>query len=143
MNDSWGTFGTDKSTGSYEPEKTEEAKTKRTRTEREPKEKAPRQREPRERAPRQRTARDRGSVGDLLRRISPENWVDIICCTLIAAFVIAVACNWTVFSEWLFRSILFPIINIGAKIVSFVAGVGIVVGAIVLWFRSRTRRRWW
>ena len=89
-----------------------------------------------------RVYRDSNSVVDFFERISPENWVDIICCTLIVIFLIVVACNWQEFSEWLFKSILFPIIDIGAKVVAFVTTIAAVIGAIVLKFRRKRRRRW-
>ena len=140
---SWGSFGTNSSTESREPEKTETEREERSRRERPARERDEGDRDPRERAPRKRERTGGSSVGDFLSSLTAENWVDIVCCTLIAVFLIVVICNWAAFSAWLFQSVLFPIITIGTKIVSFVAGVGITIGAIVLWVRSRTRRRWW
>ena len=133
---SWGSFGTNVNTEPQKTEKTE--KEKRDRRERDE-----RERDPRERVPKKKTRREGYSLSDFLSEITPETWVDIVCCTFIAVFLIVIACNWAKFSEWLFLSILFPIIDIGAKIVLFVAIVAIIVVAILLWFRSRTRRRWW
>lgn len=91
----------------------------------------------------ERVHRNKGSAMDFLQRISPENWVDIICCTLILIFVIVVACNWQVFSDWLFHTILFPVISIGSKLLALVASIAAAVGAIGLWFRRKRRRWWW
>ncbi len=117
MSGSTGSFGSNANRGTRAPQNTGKEKEERVR-------------------------REKGSVSEFLEKISPENWVDIVCCTLIAVFLIAIACNWQEFSEWLFRGILFPVIYVGSRIVAFVTAVAAVIGAFVLWLRSRRRRRW-
>lgn len=97
---------------------------------------------PREKVDRKFEYADRNPVLEFLSRISPENWVDIICCSLIAVFLIVVACNWAEFSEALFLNILFPIIYIASKIITFFAILAALVGAVVFWIKSKFRRRW-
>lgn len=75
-----------------------------------------------------------------IAELSPERWVDIICLSLIGIFIVAVACNWSAFSEALFTHILFPIIYVGAKIVAVITVIGAVFGVICSRFR---RRRYW
>lgn len=74
------------------------------------------------------------------RLISPERWVDIVCCSLIAVFLITVICIWPSFSEALFENILFPIIYVGSKIVALIAAIG--AGTAALFARFRRRRYW-
>ncbi len=85
---------------------------------------------------------NKNPIVDFLRSISPENWIDIVCCSFLIFFVIVVICNWTTISEALFQHILFPIIYVGSKIVAFVGVVVTIIGGIILSIRSRRRRRW-
>ncbi len=75
------------------------------------------------------------------RLISPERWVDIVCCSLLAVFLITVICVWPSFSEALFENILFPIVYVGSKIVALITAVG--AGIAALFARLRRRRYWW
>lgn len=75
-----------------------------------------------------------------LRSISPERWVDIICISFIAVFLIVVICTWSSFSEALFENILFPVIYIGSKIVALITAIGAGIGVLYAKFR---RRRYW
>lgn len=76
-----------------------------------------------------------------LRRIRPERWVDIICGSLIVAFLIAVLCTWSAFSRVLFENLLFPIIYIGSKIVTYGTMAAVCIGG----FFGKIKRRfhWW
>lgn len=76
-----------------------------------------------------------------LRHLSPENWVDIVCCTIIGGIFIAVFCNWEFVMNTLFMSFLFPIIKVFAKILGVAAGVFCVGGVIIA--RLHRRRRWY
>lgn len=76
-----------------------------------------------------------------LRNLSPENWVDIVCCTIIGGILIAVFCNWELVMSTLFMSFLFPIIKALAKILGIAAGVLCVGGLITA--RIDRRRRWY
>lgn len=78
---------------------------------------------------------------DKIKHLSAENWVDIICCTIIAATLIIVFCNWEWFMNALFVSFLFPVIKILAKAIAVVAGVLCVGGVISARFRHH--RRWY
>lgn len=118
MSDSTGSFGSDSNRGTLASDKPKKGRN--------------------ERAP-----RERGAFGDFLAGITPEQWIDIACCAFIAVFLIAVAFNWAAFSEALFRYVLFPVIDLGAKIVTLVATVAAAIGAFYAWLRSRRRRRWW
>lgn len=72
--------------------------------------------------------------------LSPERIVDIVCLSLIGLFLLVVVCTWPNFSDALFESVLFPIINIGAKIVAAIATIGTGIG--LLCARFGRRRRW-
>lgn len=72
--------------------------------------------------------------------LTAERWVDIICLSLISIFLISVFLNWNAFLDALFTNILFPIIFVGAKILSIVAGIGAFLGLIHAKFRRP--RRW-
>ena len=85
--------------------------------------------------------RQNSSFAEKIRCLSLENWVDIICCTIIGGILIAVFCNWELVMNTLFMSFLFPIIKILAKILGIVAGVLCVGGVITA--RLRRRRRWY
>lgn len=90
------------------------------------------------------TARNRNSLTDFTRnranRLSPERIVDIVCLSLIGLFLLIVACSWHDFSSALFEFVLFPIINIGAKIVAALALIGTGIGVLCVRFG---RRRYW
>ena len=73
--------------------------------------------------------------------ISPERWVDIICISFIVLFLIIVICSWPAFSAVLFAKVLFPIINVGSKIVALVTAIGTGIG--ILYAKIRRRRYWW
>lgn len=73
--------------------------------------------------------------------LSAERWVDIICLSLIAVFLIVVACTWSSFSLALFRHIIFPVIAVGSKIVAGVALIGTAIA--VIWAKIRRRRYRW
>lgn len=75
------------------------------------------------------------------RQITPERWVDIVCVSLIAVFLIVVIFTWSSFSEAMFKNILFPVIYTGSKIVAIVAVVGAGIG--ILCAKFRRRRYWW
>lgn len=85
--------------------------------------------------------RHNSSFAEKIRNLSPENWVDIVCCTIIGGILIAVFCNWELIISTLFMSFLFPIIKIFAKILGVVAGVLCVGGVITA--RLYRRRRWY
>ena len=97
-------------------------------------------------ADRNNTARNRNNSPDFSRNrdnvseLSPERMVDIVCLSVIGIFLLAVICTWPEFSNALFESVLFPIINIGAKIVAAIAAIGTGIG--VLCARFGRRRRW-
>lgn len=76
----------------------------------------------------------------IFSELSPERIVDIVCLSVIGLFLLVVACNWTSFSDALFESVLFPIINIGSKIVAAIAAIGAGIGALCA--RFGRRRRW-
>lgn len=82
------------------------------------------------------TARNRGNVSGL----SPERIVDIVCLSVIGLFLLIVVCTWPDFSSALFEFVLFPIINIGSKIVAAIAAIGTGIG--LLCARFGRRRRW-
>lgn len=79
---------------------------------------------------------------DFIRSISPENWIDIVCCSLILIFLIVVICTWSSFSAALFQNVLFPIIYIGSRIVAFVGIAIAAIGALALTIRRKLRRFW-
>lgn len=81
------------------------------------------------------------NFAEKLRHLSLENWVDIVCCTIIGGILIAVFCNWEFVMNTLFVSFLFPIIKIFAKILGVAAGVFCVGGVISA--RLHRRRRWY
>lgn len=85
--------------------------------------------------------RQNSSFAEKIRHLSPENWVDIVCCTIIGGILIAVFCNWELVMNTLFISFLFPIIKIFAKILGVAAGVLCVGGVITA--RLYRRRRWY
>lgn len=72
--------------------------------------------------------------------LSPERLVDIICLSVIGLFLLIVICLWPDFSSALFEYVLFPIINIGSKIVATIAAVGTGIGLLCARFG---RRRYW
>lgn len=80
--------------------------------------------------------RNNGGISEL----SPERIVDIVCLSVIGLFLLIVACTWTEFSNALFEFVLFPIINIGSKIVAGIAAIGTGIG--LLCARFGRRRRW-
>ncbi len=75
------------------------------------------------------------------RSISSERWIDIICSSFIAVFLVVVICLWSSFSETLFENILFPVIYVGSKIIAFVTAIGAGIG--ILCAKFRRRRYWW
>lgn len=81
------------------------------------------------------------SISERIRNLSPENWVDIVCCTIIGGILIAVFCNWEFVMNTLFMSFLFPIIKVLAKILGVATGVLCVGG--VLSARACRHRRWY
>ncbi len=81
------------------------------------------------------------NITEKLRNLSPENWVDIVCCTIIGAILIAVFCNWELVMSTFFMSILFPVIKVLAKILGIVAGVLCAGGLVTA--RIGRRRRWY
>lgn len=85
--------------------------------------------------------RQNSSFAEKLRHLSPENWVDIVCCTIIGGILIAVFCNWELVMNTLFMSLLFPIIKIFAKILGVATGV-LCVGSVIT-ARLHGRRRWY
>ena len=119
MSESKGTFGSNRNRGTQAPQRPE-----RDRTDERPR----------------RTRRERSSVGDFFSGISPERWVDIICCTLFAAFVIAVICNWEKLSLWLFESVLFPFVELGSGLVFSAATILLTIGGLYLLVRGLLRR---
>lgn len=72
--------------------------------------------------------------------LSPERIVDIVCLSVIGLFLLVVICVWPGFSSVLFEFVLFPIINIGSKIVATIAAIGTGIG--ILCARFGRRRRW-
>lgn len=119
MSESKGTFGSNTNRGTQAPQR-------------------PGRESPEERPGRVR--RERSSAGEFFSGISAERWVDIVCCTLIAAFVVAVICNWEKFSLWLFKYVLFPVIEFGSGIFFVLLLIALCVGGLFLLFRRR--RRW-
>ncbi len=97
-------------------------------------------------ADRNNTARNRNDLTDftMIRRniseLSPERIVDIVCLSVIGLFLLIVVCTWPSFSSALFEFVLFPIINIGSKIVAAIAAIGTGIG--ILCARFGRRRRW-
>lgn len=85
--------------------------------------------------------RQNSSFAEKIRNLSPENWADIVCCTIIGGILIVVFCNWEFVMNTLFMSFLFPIIKIFAKILGVAAGVLCVGGVIST--RLHRRRRWY
>lgn len=81
------------------------------------------------------------NLSEKLNHLSPENWVDIVCCTIIGGILIAVFCNWEFVMHNLFMSFLFPIIKVLAKILGIAAGILCVGGVITA--RLHRRRRWY
>lgn len=81
------------------------------------------------------------NVAEKIRQLSPENWIDIVCCTIIGSILIAVFCNWEFVMHALFMSFLFPIIKVLAKILGIAAGV-LGVGSYIA-ARLQRRRRWY
>lgn len=81
-------------------------------------------------------ARNRCNVSGL----NPERIVDIVCLTVIGLFLLIVICTWSGFSSALFEFVLFPIINIGSKIVATVAAIGTGIGILCA---RLSRRRYW
>lgn len=81
------------------------------------------------------------NLADKIRNLSPENWVDIVCSTIIGGILIVVFCNWEFVMSTLFMSFLFPIIKVLAKILGIAAGVLCVGGVISK--RVCRRRRWY
>ncbi len=77
-----------------------------------------------------------------IKCLSPENWVDIVCCTIIGSILIATFCNWEFVMNTLFMSFLFPIIKIFAKILGVVAGV-LCVGGVISARLHRYKRWYW
>ncbi|MCH5314745.1 MAG: hypothetical protein J1E81_02435 [Eubacterium sp.] len=77
---------------------------------------------------------------DKLKGLSAENWVDIVCCTIIAVVLIVVFCNWESVMSTLFTSFLFPIIKVLSKIIA-VAAVVLCIGGVI-GAKIRRRRRW-
>lgn len=80
--------------------------------------------------------RNRGNAVNL----SPERITDIVCLSLIGLFLLTVVCLWQDFSTALFETFLFPIINIGSKIVAAIAAIGTGIGLL---FARFGRRRYW
>lgn len=85
--------------------------------------------------------RQNSSFAEKIRNLSPENWADIVCCTIIGGILIVMFCNWEFVMNTLFMSFLFPIIKIFAKILGVAAGVLCVGGVIST--RLHRRRRWY
>lgn len=85
--------------------------------------------------------RQNSNFTEKIKHLSPENWVDIVCCTIIGGVLIAVFCNWELVINALFMSFIFPIIKIFAKILGVAAGVLCVGGVISA--RLYRRRRWY
>lgn len=81
------------------------------------------------------------NLAEKIRHLSLENWIDIVCCTIIGGILIAVFCNWEFVMNTLFMSFLFPIIKVLAKILGIAAGVLCVGG--VMSARVCRRRRWY
>lgn len=75
-----------------------------------------------------------------LRRISPERWVDIVCGTIIGIFLISVLFTWSDFSDALFEKLLFPVVYVGSKIVTYTTVAAACIGSVFGKFR---RRRFW
>ncbi len=81
------------------------------------------------------------NLSEKLKHLSPGNWADIVCCTIIGGILIAVFCNWEFVMYTLFMSFLFPIIKVLAKILGIAAGVLCVGGVISA--RAYRHRRWY
>lgn len=86
--------------------------------------------------------RQDSSFAEKLRYLSPENWVDIVCCTIIGGILISVFCNWELVMNTLFMSFLFPIIKVFSKILGVAAGV-LCVGGVITARLHRRRRGYW
>lgn len=80
------------------------------------------------------------SFGDKLKSISPEHWVDIVCCSIIGTVLIVVLCNWNSVMNGLF-SLMFPIIIVLSKIIIAILGV-LGIGGVAT-ARIRHHRRWY
>lgn len=82
------------------------------------------------------------NLAEKIKHLSPENWVDIVCCTIIGSIFIAVFCNWELVMNTLFMSFLFPKIKVFAKIVGIATGV-LCVGGVISARACRHRRWYW
>lgn len=82
------------------------------------------------------------NLAEKIRHLSPENWVDIVCCAIIGGILIAVFCNWEFVMNTLFMSFLFPIIKVFAKILGIATGV-LCVGGVISARACRHRRWYW
>lgn len=90
------------------------------------------------------TPSSKTTFSDLIKNIgplTPERWIDIICCSLIGIFLIVTACTWRRFMDFIFYNLLFPIIYVGGKIVAIIIVVAVIIGFIS--FSIRRRRRYW
>ncbi len=85
-------------------------------------------------------SRKRNAFLQRLKMLSPERWVDIVCCSLFVTIVFAVVVNWTGFMDGLFFNVLLPVISVGGKLLVVVGIIAIVVFLIKLRFH---RRRFW
>lgn len=79
-------------------------------------------------------------IRDRLSFISAQRWVDIIFGLIFLVSGIAIACNWSEFSDALFYNLLFPVIYIGSRLLFIIIVIAIIAGIVSFRFR---RRRYW
>lgn len=84
------------------------------------------------------------SVFSSLRRkaaeITPERWVDIVCCSIFLVFGIIFACTRSKLLDGLFYNVLLPVIYVGGRALAVLLVVGVI--ALIVSFNFRRRRYW-
>lgn len=64
-----------------------------------------------------------------------EHVVDIVGVSVIALFILLVLIFWNSFSDWLFYTVLFPIISVGWKVILIL----LIIAAVIAFIRFRLR----
>ena len=80
------------------------------------------------------------SLRQRIAGITPERWVDIVCCSLFLVFGIILACTRSRFLDGLFYNVLLPVIYVGGRALAVLLVVGVV--ALIVSFNFRRRRYW-
>ena len=83
-------------------------------------------------APRRRSEKriNRYALLNFFGRISPERWVDIICCSIIGIALIVVAICWQSVMDGLFYGFMLPILKAFAKLLAVLCGALCIGGFI-------------